>query len=202
MKTSQPRPSTNRLTYSYLALLNACVAVMFFIALTPTPAEPLVVATVVSSRVSFNATSEKQRPITGTPIRVTVPSVGIDMPVKLGVYNTDSKTWTIDHSAAFHADVTVPVNNTNGTTLIYGHAGWGIFGALPEVKAGAEAVVYTLEGNRFNYTFESNRQVDPSDTSALVSTGPPRLLLQTCSGAFDAYRTLVSFRLVSVVRDE
>lgn len=193
---------TDRLTYSYLTLLNVCVAVLFFVVLLPAPPEPIVVATVVPPHSSFKPNVGTQRPITGTSVRVVVPSVGIDIPVKPGHYDSDSSTWTIDHSAAFHADVTVPVNNTNGTALIYGHAGWKIFGSLPNVKPGASAVVYTLEGNRFNYEAETNRQVDPHDTSALIATGPPKLLLQTCSGAFDAYRTLVSFKLVSVVRDE
>lgn len=197
------RANNDRLTYVYLGIVNCCVLAMFLVVLSPTPrTEQPVIASAIVPHVSVQGETQVSRPITGTPSRVVVPSVGIDMVVRPGQYDVDAKTWTIDHHSAFHADVTVPVNNANGTTLIYGHAGWGIFGTLPEAGAGAEAYVYTIEGHRFTYTLESNRQVDPSDVSALTSTGPPRLVLQTCSGAFDAYRTLVTFRFKEVTRDE
>ena len=196
------RQASDKVTYGYLAGLNLCVALMFAVILAPRDTEPLVVATAIVPHAVLSDTPKQKSPIIGTANRVAVPSVGIDQPVQSGSYSASSESWTIDTNGAFHADVTVPVNNTNGTSLIYGHAGWGIFGKLPEVKTGAEAIVYTAEGLRFLYEFESSRQVDPSDVSALTSSGPPRLLLQTCSGAFDAYRTLVTFKLKGIVRDE
>ena len=62
--------------------------------------------------------------------------------------------------------------------------------------------MYTEEGYRFEYSFESNRQVEPGDVSSLAATGPPKLILQTCSGVFDAYRTLVVFSFNKVVVHE
>lgn len=197
------RTGNDRLTYIYLTVLNSCVVGMFLVILTPAPIPPqLFEADGVIAHAPLQTKPIQRTPVVGTAIRVVVPSVNIDTAVRPGAYNVDTQTWAIDHHSAFHADITVPVNNTNGTTLIYGHAGWGIFGALPGVSQDSEAYVYTAEGYRFIYLFESNRRVDPSDTSVLVATGPPQLVLQTCSGAFDAYRTLVTFRFKGVVRNE
>lgn len=196
------RAMSERVTYVYLALLNVGVLGMFLVIFSPGPDVRMPIVATVYHHKEVPMEAPVAKPVIGEVKRVVVPSVGIDSTVQSGSYNTDTHAWSISDQSAFHADTTVPVNNTNGTSLIYGHARWSIFGRLPEVGKGAEAVVYTLEGYRFVYTFASSRQVDPSDTSALTSHGPPTLLLQTCSGAFDAYRTLVAFHLKEVVRDE
>lgn len=194
------RPTnTSRQPYLSLAVLNISVAVMFAVILAPQPEPPVVV--VATAPVLHKKAPAEAKPVVGVAKRVVVPSVGIDIAVREGSYDSDSHSWSIDTESAFHASNTVPVNNTNGTALIYGHAGWGIFDTLPKVRKGAEATVHTKEGYRFVYTYESNRQVEPTDVRALTETGSPKLILQTCSGAFDTYRTLVTFRLKEVVRD-
>lgn len=189
----------DRLTYVSIGVLNAFVALMFVTILWPHPSMP-VSAMYVPPPSAHVKEVEARAPIIGTATRVEVSSVGISSAVQPGDYDVQSNTWAIDTTSAFYATATVPVNNTNGTTLIYGHAGWGIFEALPLVGDGAEARISTSEGYTFVYAFESSRQVDPSDVSFLTSSGPPQLVLQTCSGAFDSYRTLVTFRLSGVVR--
>ena len=143
--------------------------------------------------------SQAKTPIVGNANRIVVPSIGIDIEVVPGVYDVTASSWQVDDTAAFHASTTVPVNDSNGTTLIYGHARWGIFGTLPDVKTGAEASVYTSEGKHFVYTFESVEQVTPDDTSMLTTKGSPKLILQTCSGFFDQYRTLAVFQLKEIL---
>lgn len=194
------RLSTSRLPlFGALAVLNVCVALMFVVILAPSPELPVIV--VASTPRTQKVLIPEAKPVVGTAKRIVVPSVGIDSTVREGSYDSDSHSWSIDTKSAFYATMTVPVNNTNGSTLIYGHAGWGIFDTLPKVKKGAKATVYTKEGYKFVYVFESNRQVEPTDVSALTDTGSPKLILQTCSGAFDTYRTLVTFRLKEV-RDD
>lgn len=180
--------------------MNVGVFLLFTVLLTPQPA-PIVFASVppVRSAVTTLGNQHDKKPITGIAERVTVPSVGINQMVRPGVYDAAANTWTLDSDSAFHATTTVPVNNSNGTTLIYGHAERAIFGRLLEVQPGAEAMVDTIDGYRFVYSFESSRQVTPTDLSQLTVTGKPKLLLQTCSGPFDAYRTLVTFSLKEVV---
>lgn len=195
-------------TFAYLALLNTSVVVMVAVLLSAL-SRPQQVEALSVMPIEFSSTvtvpdipvAVPVQPVTGMANRVSVPSVGIDTPVQSGSYDVDTHSWVISSSSAFHADTTVPVNNTNGSTLIYGHAEWPLFGRLPDVIEGAEAIVYTQEGLRFSYLFESMQQIDPNDVRALTASGSPKLLLLTCSGAFDAYRTLVTFRLAGVVHN-
>lgn len=185
------------MVYGAIALINLFVAGMFITILYPKPA-PIVsepVATVVRKRMPEPALAKIQL---GLPTRVVVPSVGIDLPVRVGSYDPSTQDWTLDNQSAFYADRSVPVNDSNGSTLIYGHAQYGLFSRLPEVSDGATAQVYTDTGKVFSYTFQSSRQVTPDDTSIFVTSGAPMLTLQTCSGPYDVYRTLVSFSLSGV----
>ena len=197
------KPWNPRDFFSILSI-NLCVLAMFAAILTPQPDPVWAVAdvTTINAQPMISNDTARAVPITGTAVRVMVPSVGIDATVREGDYDSINKKWSIDSDSAFHANNTVPVNNTNGTTLIYGHAERAIFSKLLNVQSGAEAYVDTLDGNRFVYSFDSNTQVEPSDTSMLISSGSPKLILQTCSGPFDAYRTMVTFSLQKVVRSE
>ena len=189
--------SNGKTTYGVIAAINLCVFGMFVVMLSPIPtparSEPLVA--IAPKRLSA---PELIKINLGIPTRVVVSSVGIDLPVRVGSYNSTDQTWTLDAQSAFYADRSVPANDSNGSTLIYGHARFGLFAKLPEISAGAIAEVYTDSGKIFTYTFASSRQVKPDDTSIFVNAGAPTLALQTCSGPFDSYRTLVSFSLSGV----
>ena len=191
------RTSNSRLVYSAIGVANLCVFAMFAAILSPQPepvnAEP--VAIVVPEKLTGPTFTKISL---GIPSRVVVDSVGIDLPVRTGSYNPTDKTWTLDEQSAFYADLSVPANDSNGSTLIYAHARFGLFAKLPAVTEGATARVYTDSGKVFSYTFVSSRQVDPGDTSIFVSSGSPTLALQTCSGPFDIYRTLALFSLTEV----
>ncbi len=193
----QRRLQNDRMVYSAIALMNLFVAGMFITILYPKPApvisEP--VAAIVRNKMPEPALAKIN---IGLPTRVIVPSVGIDLPVKMGTYDPSTQEWTVDTQSAFYADRSVPINDNNGKTLIYGHAQYGLFSRLPEITEGATADVYTDTGKVFSYTFQSSRQVTPDDTSVFTADGAPMLTLQTCSGPFDAYRTLVSFNLAQV----
>lgn len=193
----QRRSKNDRMVYGAIALMNLFVAGMFVSVLYPKPApvisEP--VAAVVRKKMPEPAMAKINL---GLPTRVVVPSVGIDLPVRMGFYDPVTQDWTVDMQSAFYADRSVPINDSNGSTLIYGHAQHGLFSRLPEITDGATAEVHTDTGKVFSYTFQSSRQVTPDDTSIFVTTGAPMLTLQTCSGPFDAYRTLVSFNLSGV----
>ena len=188
---------THKATYSSIAVINLCVFGMFAAMLTPIPLparnEPLVA--IAPKGLSG---PELTKINLGIPTRVVVASVNIDLPVKTGSYDSTDQSWTLDTQSAFYADRSVPVNDSNGSTLIYGHARFGLFARLPEISEGATAEVYTDSGKVFSYTFTSSRQVKPDDTSIFINSGAPTLALQTCSGPLDIYRTLVSFSLSEV----
>jgi LPXTG-site transpeptidase (sortase) family protein len=188
----------NRLTYGAFAAINLCVLGMFVTILSPIPIPERKDSLVAIAPKRLLGGAEIEKINLGIPTRVVVPSVGIDLPVKVGSYNAVDQTWTLDTLSAFYADRSVPVNDSNGSTLIYGHARSGLFGKLPEISSGATAQVFTDSGKVFSYIFTSSRQVQPDDTSIFVDSGAPVLALQTCSGPFDIYRTLVSFNLEKV----
>lgn len=136
----------------------------------------------------------------GIPTHITIPSLAIDLPVGVGSYDQASGNWLVDATKAYYADMSLPVNDHNGNTLIYGHAQAPVFARLPQIQAGSEAVVTTDTGFAFHYSYQAMREVSPSDISVFYATGPPTLTLQTCMGDWDAYRGLFSFKLDSVVK--
>lgn len=179
--------------YGIAGLLNLAVGVMFYtVNITPTPV--LATTPVISQKIIPTAIPATQ----GIPVRVVVPAAKIDLPVKIGSYNADNASWDVDMDNAYYADVSMPINNSNGTTLIYGHAQSAIFEMLPQIPPDAEAVVYTDTGYAFRYHHTSSRLVPPTDVSVFTSTGPPRLVLQTCIGIYSELRGLYSFKLVSI----
>lgn len=173
--------------YSLVLVLNILVAVMFRVVTTPPPVQ----AAIPDIRIAH--TSTLRQAIKGIPTRIVIASLGVDLPVSTGTFDPSSNEWTVSDDRAFFADNSVPANDNNGVTLIYGHARWGVFGVLPDLKSGAAADVYTDNGRVFHYRYQSMRQVTPQDTSVFKIDGPPTLTLQTCTGAWDSYRAMYSF---------
>jgi LPXTG-site transpeptidase (sortase) family protein len=187
------RLSKNARFFGIAALLNLAVGVMFYtVNITPT-------YVAASTAYRPHKIIPKQIPATqGIPTRVIVDSVGIDLPVQVGSYNPENQSWSLDMASAYYADVSMPINNGNGTTMIYGHAQSAIFETLPQVQPGAEASVYTDTGYIFHYEFISSKQVPPTDVSVFTANGPPTLVLQTCIGVYSELRGLYSFKLTRI----
>lgn len=180
--------------YSLIGILNLAVGVMFYvinIAPTPVLASPQPVAKPPVIIKQIAATQ-------GIPIRVAVPSLNIDLPVAVGSYNPDDGSWTVNTTQAYFADASMPINNSNGTSLIYGHAQSTVFETLPQIQPGAEAIVTTDTGYAFHYQYVSVQEVLPTDTSVFDTNGTPKLVLQTCIGAYSELRALFSFKLVLI----
>ncbi len=182
-----------RWLYVLAGILNIAVGVMFYaVNLQPQPAQLATITAVV-----HKPQLPKVRVVpatTGVPTRIVIPSLKIDLVVGVGSFNAASRSWTIDASRAFYADISLPANNSNGRTLIYGHAQWQVFGNLPDIRPQAEAIVYTDSGYEFHYSYQSRTDVVPTDTTIFSASGPPTLVLQTCSGNWDAYRTMYYFK--------
>jgi LPXTG-site transpeptidase (sortase) family protein len=170
-------------------MLNVLVVIMFHVVTTPAP-------TVRAYEVPTSSLRRTVAVMSGMPNRLVVESVGIDIPVGIGTYDPATETWTLGDDQAYYADNTVPVNNNNGTTLIYGHAREPLFGSLVNMQVGATASVYTDKGQVFHYRYQSMQQYDPYDTSIFTNSGPPLLTLQTCAGAWDIYRSIYTFQYV------
>ena len=137
--------------------------------------------------------------ISGIPVRIVVPSLAIDIPIQPGEYDGATDSWTLGGYVAQFATMTVPANNQQGNTFIYGHNNRYVFGPLKHLQTGAEIIVVTSNGNQFTYIFESARTVIPEDVTLFNYQGPPILTVQTCTGAWHEKRQLYQFKFSGVI---
>ena len=140
--------------------------------------------------------------ISGKPVRIIISDRAIDLPIDEGFYDSKSRTWTLSETHAQYAVATAPANDRNGTTFIYGHGTDQVFGKIgsnrPEL--GTRAEIHTDNGRVFTYRLSLIQDLKPSDTWILNNTagGPPRLIIQTCTGAFSEWRTMFVFNFEKV----
>lgn len=135
----------------------------------------------------------------GQPIRLVVPSVGIDIAVSDGLYNEKTKSWNVSKTDAHFATITNLPNNFKGNTFIYGHNRPSVFYKLPKISLGAQAIVYTDNNLVFTYTLSAVSETNPQDASALLDLKEtPVLTLQTCSGAWFQNRQIFTFDYTDV----
>lgn len=141
--------------------------------------------------------------ISGKPTRVTIGSAGIDLPVTDGTYNESDGSWTLSDTQAQFAVMTVPANNHAGMTFIYGHGTDPVFGKIGTntPPAGTIAEVQTDTNHTFRYVLQEVKNYTPNDASILENPadGSPRLVIQTCTGAFSEWRTMFVFAFEKVV---
>jgi hypothetical protein len=141
--------------------------------------------------------------ITGKPVRITIPSNGIDLLIDEGIYDPATRAWTLSPNHAQFAVMTIPPNNHGGTTFIYGHGTDAVFGKIGTnpPPAGTAAQIYTANGHMFSYTLQTVRNLKPNDTSILKDTsdGSPELIVQTCTGELSQWRTMFTFSFSGVI---
>ncbi|HSX31809.1 MAG TPA: sortase [Candidatus Saccharimonadales bacterium] len=136
--------------------------------------------------------------IAGRPVQITIPSLGIDLPVIDGHYNAARQEWTLTGTKAQYAVMTALANNTAGNTFIYGHNKKGVFDTLNRIKLGDAVIVTTDNGHRFTYRFTGALETVPTDDSLFHYEGKPILTVQTCSGIWYQNRQLFTFDLERV----
>lgn len=152
--------------------------------------------TPASATVSHSDTDSTSTvaPVNGIPVQLELPALAKDFPVKEGVYDETSRTWTLSSDAVYYANISQPVNNERGTTLIYGHAESQLFGGLTGLAYGDVAIVRTANAKKFYYQLTATKTVAPESTEEVFSSsGQPRLILQTCTGSWWQSRQLYIF---------
>lgn len=194
------------LTTGGLYLGTICFVYYIVVAAIVTPILPPHIATTVIEQPKKSAPPPvKQQPefvlISGKPVRLVVPASGIDLPVDEGYYNDATGTWTLSSSHAQFAMMTLLANNHSGNTFIYGHGTDRVLGQLisKPPTIGSIAEIYTDNGHVFTYTFQSSRDMTPTDTSVFSYSGPPILTIQTCTGPVSEWRTMYQFAFNKVV---
>lgn len=181
--------------------------VYYAVAATPTP-NPFTRTTPTIAQQPKNPvpTPTKVQPefvlISGKPVRLVVPASGIDLPVDEGYYDEATGAWTLSSTHAQFAMMSLLANNRSGNTFIYGHGTHTVLGKLVTTPptSGSIANIYTDNGHIFSYTFQSSRDLPPSDTSVFSYTGPPILTIQTCTGSVSEWRTMYQFTFNKVTQ--
>lgn len=160
-----------------------------------------VLAVANTARIQLEKRPKQPSEISGTPIRILLPDVAIDLPVVNGYYISATKGWYVSPVDANYAINTFPINNSHGTTLIYGHALVYVFGKTLNLKPGDTAFVYTNNGHIFKYSYSNSVTVNPSDTEIFsdLNTKQPTLKLMTCGGSWSQNRRFMTFNLVKAV---
>jgi hypothetical protein len=136
----------------------------------------------------------------GKPVRVVVPSIGIDLPIDEGNYDEANHTWTLSGYRAQFAVASVVANDYGGNTFIYGHNNPSVFGKLKLMAPGAAVQLYTDNGYVFNYVYTSYADLQPDDGSVFKYEGPPTVTIQTCSGSWNELRRMYHFDFKEVSR--
>ena len=127
------------------------------------------------------------------PVRVQVPSLGIDMPIEGVGLDGDAMALPANPAvAAWYRYGSAP-GSPAGSTVVAAHVdslvyNLGPFAELADAPAGTEIVLQTADGVAHRYTIASVDVVEkPAVPWAAVfdRLGPPRLTLVTCGGEFD-----------------
>lgn len=136
---------------------------------------------------------------TGEPVRLQIPSIGIDLIVTEGEFNQTTNTWNVSNDKAHYAIVSDTPNNRYGNTFIYGHNRANVFARLAQLQTGAEAIIRTDNNLQFVYQLSEVEETDPNNTSVLLPySNKPTLSLQTCSGSWYQNRQIFRFDFIRV----
>jgi len=157
----------------------------------PLPAAATPAARVTPSAVAAPASSSRPT-IALDQLRISVPRLGIDLPLALGDVQRDVvRGATPEDVALLFPTTNVP--GTGGNSYIYAHARNAMFLQLWNVKLGDRVRISGSDGTRFDYVITRvEPRVDPADTSWLDPTGPERLTLQTSTGPTSAYPRFIA----------
>lgn len=125
-------------------------------------------------------------------LRISLPRLGIDLPLALGDVQRDTVLGrTPEDVALLFPSTNVP--GTGGNSYIYAHARNAMFLELWNVQLGDRVRISGPGGVHFDYVITRIApRVDPADTSWLDATGPERITLQTSTGPTSAYPRFIA----------
>ena len=130
----------------------------------------------------------------GEPVKIIIPTVGINLPVAKARIVTD--TWEVLNNAASYGENSA-LPGKSGNTVIFSHAIKTLFGSLPNVAIGTYVYVQTAN-NTYTYKITDTTSVHSEDLSILKADKESALILYTCEGSADERRFTVRAVLVNV----
>lgn len=127
------------------------------------------------------------------PLRVTIPSVGINLDiVQSGIENG---TWVVPEKSAGFAQGSSFLDQEHGNSIIFAHARYQMFRNLLDIKPNAEITIIGTD-NLYVYKVSSVEKILPDEIDKLESYGENHLTLFTCEGINDEYRLLVKAKRI------
>lgn len=118
-----------------------------------------------------------------SPVRLTIQSAGIDVPVK----KAENYQFS-DHEAIF---INTSQAIGTGNSVIYAHNWHSLFGKLGKAKVGETITVFLTDGRQYQYQVTQIHTVSPQTLAILKPTTDSRLTLFTCTGFLDKDRLVV-----------
>ncbi len=171
---------------------------LFVTADVPAPASPVAAAATPiatatpSPSPAIPSAVPTRTPVPLTQLRITLPRLGIDLPMALGDVQRDVRLGeTPENVALLFPTTNLP--GTGGNSYIYAHARNEMFLQLWNVKLGDRVRISAADGTHFDYAVTRIvPRVDPADTSWLDPAGPERVTLQTSTGPTSAYPRFIA----------
>lgn len=121
------------------------------------------------------------------PVRIVIPSVNIDLPVKEA--KVVNGFWEVfPDSAGFGMGSTYP--GEIGNQVIFAHARIGLFLPLKKVNI-KDKIFVSTKTKLFTYKVTSIKEVYPNNTDIIGLTDEKTLTLYTCTGFSDSKRLIV-----------
>jgi LPXTG-site transpeptidase (sortase) family protein len=150
---------------------------------------------------------EAALPPPGYAVRLAIPAIKLDTPVKQGGIVRDASgnpTWqTLPFVAVHYGDLTALVG-ARGNAVIAGHVvtlnEGNVFRFLYQLDLGDQIQVWDQHDAEHDFQVVDVKLVPPSDTSVMAPTPDPTLTLITCGGTFDPRKREFSDRLIVVAK--
>jgi len=127
----------------------------------------------------------------GVPAALSLPRIGISLPIAPGLYNATARTWTLDSTHAFYMQS--PQGITGNTPIIYGHNIPAVFHKLDGVAEDEVLTITTQDGRKLIFKYVGDRVVQPNDSAAMRADIPNSVLLMTCTGSNFQKRRILHF---------
>jgi len=126
------------------------------------------------------------------PLRIIVPKLSIDLPVKEA--RVEGNNWELFEDAASYLITSAKIGDS-GNTVIYAHAKPHLFGPLKRVKKGERIYVLT-DRNWVVYEVFKTETVPPTHIEVVLPTEKKTLTLYTCTNFLDKDRFVVFAKLL------
>jgi len=122
------------------------------------------------------------------PIHITIPSIGIDLPIDVGEIRDG--VWQISYANPTFLNSSARPG-TGGNVVIYGHNKKIIFGNLPYLSIGQKIILTTSEAKIYTYEVYQKDFVKSDRVDLVSPTNKEELTVYTCWGLFDTERAVL-----------